>query len=137
MLLAVIDGLGGGIGSQLIGQIKDNVPAGSKILALGTNSAATQAMISAGAQRGATGENAIRYMAGQADIILGPLGIIIPDALMGEITVTMVEAIVTSPAQKLLVPVAQPHVELGGLPPQPLGALVRATSRRLTEIMTT
>ena len=56
MLLAVIDGLGGGIGSQLIGQIKDNVPAGSKILALGTNSAATQAMISAGAQRGATGE---------------------------------------------------------------------------------
>ncbi|HHT71981.1 MAG TPA: DUF3842 family protein, partial [Firmicutes bacterium] len=66
MLVVVIDGLGGGIGSQLVGQIKDNLPSGSEVLALGTNSAATQAMIKAGAQRGATGENAIRVMAGQA-----------------------------------------------------------------------
>ena len=134
MLVVVIDGLGGGIGSQLVGQIKDNLPSGSEVLALGTNSAVTQAMIKAGAQRGATGENAIRVMAGQADVILGPLGIIIPDAMMGEITVTMAEAIVASPARKLLLPVAQPHVELVGLMPQPLGALIRAADKRLAEM---
>ena len=134
MLVVVIDGLGGGIGSQLVGQIKDNLPSGSEVLALGTNSAATQAMIKAGAQRGATGENAIRVMAGQADVILGPLGFIIPDARMGEITVTMAEAIVASPARKLLLPVAQPHVELVGLMPQPLGALIRAAGQRLAEM---
>lgn len=134
MLVAVIDGLGGGIGSQLISQLKGVLPPGSEVMALGTNSAATEAMIKAGAHRGATGENAIRVMAGQADAILGPLGIIIPDAMMGEITATMAEAVVASSAKKLLLPVTQPHVELVGITPQPLGGLIRAAVQRLTEI---
>ena len=134
MLVAVIDGLGGGIGSQLVGQLKGNLPAGSEVLALGTNSAATEAMLKAGANRGATVENAIRVMADQVDVILGPLGIIIPDAMMGEITATMAEAVVESRAKKLLLPVTQPHVELVGLTPQPLGGLIRAAVRRLVEI---
>ena len=134
MLVAVIDGLGGGIGSQLVSQLKGVLVPGSEVLALGTNSAATEAMMKAGANRGATGENAIRVMAGQADVILGPLGIIIPDAMMGEITVTMAEAVVASRAKKLLLPVAQPHVELVGMTSQPLGGLIRAAVQRLTEI---
>ena len=134
MLVAVIDGLGGGIGSQLVGQLKGVLPPGSEVMALGTNSAATEAMIKAGANRGATGENAIRVMASQADVILGPLGIIIPDAMMGEITVTMAEAVVASRAKKLLLPVTQPHVELVGMMFQPLGGLIRAAVQRLMEI---
>lgn len=134
MLVVVIDGLGGGIGSQLVTQLKGNLPPGSEVLALGTNSAATEAMIKAGANRGATGENAVRVMSGQADVILGPLGIIIPDAMMGEITATMAEAVVTSRAKKLLLPVTQPHVELVGITSQPLGGLIREAVQRLMEI---
>ena len=113
MLVAVIDGLGGGIGSQLVSQLKAVLLPGSEVIALGTNSAATEAMIRAGLI-GATGENAIRVMVAQADVILGPLGIIIPDAMMGEITVAMAEAVVASPAKKLLLPVTQPHVSWWG-----------------------
>ncbi|NLG85631.1 MAG: DUF3842 family protein [Firmicutes bacterium] len=134
MLVAVIDGLGGGIGSQLVSQLKAVLLPGSEVIALGTNSAATEAMIRAGANRGATGENAIRVMVAQADVILGPLGIIIPDAMMGEITVAMAEAVVASPAKKLLLPVTQPHVELVGITSQPLGGLIRIAVQRLTEI---
>ncbi len=134
MLVAVIDGLGGGIGSQLVSQLKAVLLPGSEVIALGTNSAATEAMIRAGANRGATGENAIRVMVAQADVILGPLGIIIPDAMMGEITVAMAEAVVASPAKKLLLPVTQPHVVLVGITSQPLGGLIRIAVQRLTEI---
>lgn len=134
MIIAVIDGLGGGIGSQLIGQLKAGLPAGNEILALGTNSAATYAMVRAGAARGASGENAIRVMVREVDVIVGPLGIIIPNAMMGEITAAMAEAVVASPARKLLLPVAQPHVELVGVAAQPLGALIRATVERIEEL---
>lgn len=134
MIIAVVDGLGGGIGSQLIAQLKGNLPAGSEVLALGTNSTATAAMLRAGASRGATGENAIRVMARAVDVIVGPLGIIIPNAMMGEITVTMAEAVVASPARKLLLPVAQPHVELVGVPAEPLAGLIREAVQRLTEL---
>ena len=137
MIIAVIDGLGGGIGSQLIAQLKTNLPAGSEIIALGTNSAATAAMVRAGAARGASGENAIRVTAREVDVIVGPLGIIIPNSMMGEITAAMAEAVVASPAKKLLLPVAQPHVELVGVPAQPLGALIRAAAERLGELART
>ncbi|MGI6129870.1 MAG: DUF3842 family protein [bacterium] len=134
MLIVVIDGLGGGIGSQLVSQLKGLLPSGTEVLALGTNSVATEAMVKAGANRGATGENAIRVMARQADVILGPLGIIIPDAMMGEITAVIAEAVVDSRAKKLLLPVIQPHVELVGITSQPLGGLIRAAVKRLMEI---
>ncbi|HKM39680.1 MAG TPA: DUF3842 family protein [bacterium] len=134
MLIVVIDGLGGGIGCQLIGQIKSNLSPAAEVLALGTNSIATQAMIKAGAHRGATGENAIRLMAAEADVILGPLGIILPNAMMGEITSSMAKAVVASPAKKLLLPVAQPHVELVGLAAQSLATLIRLAGQRLAQI---
>ena len=135
MLIGVIDGLGGGIGSQLVAQLRGDLRPGEEIIALGTNSAATAAMVKAGAARGATGENAIRIMAHRVDIIIGPLGIIIPNAMMGEITAVMAEAVVTSPAKKLLLPVAQPHVELVGIPAQPLGSLIKAAAEQFKAVM--
>jgi hypothetical protein len=129
----VIDGMGGGIGSQIISQLQPAIDAHGKVevVALGTNSAATTSMVKAGAQRGATGENAICYCAGRADIIIGPLGIIIPHSMLGEITPAMAAAVVASKAKKFLLPINQPHVELIGISAVPLATLLKELVRRV------
>ena len=104
ILIAVVDGQGGGIGKAIVAKLKSEVP-GVHIRALGTNSAATGNMLKAGAQDGATGENAIIHNAKKADIIMGVLAILMPDSLLGELTPKMAEAIGSSEARKILIPV--------------------------------
>ena len=105
MTIAVIDGQGGRIGATLITSLRNaGVTAPHTILAVGTNSLATSAMLRAGADQGATGPNPVVVTSRMADLIVGPIGIIITDALLGEITAEMAQAISNSPAQKLLLP---------------------------------
>ena len=100
----VVDAQGGGLGRQLIGSMKKESP-DVHVIAVGTNYAATSAMLKAGADEAATGENAIRVVSKKADVIIGPIGIIAADSMLGEITPKMAEAIGQSQARKVLVPV--------------------------------
>ena len=104
MHILVIDGQGGGIGKQLVEEIRKALPE-AFITAAGTNSIATSAMIKAGADNGATGENAVIVGCRNADIIAGPMGIVIADSLLGEITPSMAAAVGQSSALRILLPV--------------------------------
>ncbi len=104
MKTLVIDAQGGGIGKQVIAAIKRDMPQ-IEITAVGTNSIATTAMLKAGADHAATGENAVIVNCRHADVIIGPIGIVIADALYGEITPAMALAVGQSDAKRLLIPV--------------------------------
>ena len=134
MLIVVIDGMGGGIGTQLVSQLSGQLASGTELVCVGTNAWATQAMLKSGAGRGATGENSVRVMARSADIIAGPVGIVIPNALMGEITPSIAEAVASSSARKILVPVNQGHFEIVGLENRPLVSNIREAVARILEI---
>ena len=123
-IIAVIDGLGGGIGCQLCARIRQAFGQRVEILALGTNSTATEKMIKAGADRGASGENVMQVSIGLAQFILGPIGIVLPDSLMGEIKPTMAQSIMRASGKKILLPVSQPHFALAGVSPVPLSKLI-------------
>lgn len=103
MNILVIDAQGGGVGRQLVSAIKHRLP-DAVVTAVGTNSAATSAMLKAGADQAATGENAVAVNCRKADIIAGPIGIVIADALWGEITPAMAAAVGQSPATRILIP---------------------------------
>lgn len=115
MLVAVIDGQGGGIGRSIIEKLRNEFTDDIKIIALGTNSLATSFMIKAGANEGATGENAIVYNAGRVDVIMGVVGIIAVNSMLGELTPLMAKAIAESPARKILVPLNRCNVEIVGI----------------------
>lgn len=104
MNILVIDAQGGGIGRQIVTAVKKNFP-DVTVMAVGTNSAAAAAMRKAGADNAATGENAVIVGCRKADIIIGPVGIVIADALFGEITPSMALAIGQSNAKRILVPI--------------------------------
>ena len=123
-LVLVIDGQGGGIGRQLTQSIKENFPDIS-VRAIGTNTIATQAMIKAGADEAATGENAVIVGCREADIIVGPLGIVIADSLFGEITPSMAAAIGQSKAIRILIPLNQCDNQVVGIENFSLSYLVR------------
>ena len=103
MIILVIDGQGGRLGQKLVESLKEAVPS-AEIAAVGTNTVATASMLKAGADRAATGENAVMVCCRTADVIVGPLGIALADALMGEITPAMAAAVASSPAYRVLVP---------------------------------
>lgn len=103
-LILVIDGQGGGLGKQIIEGIK-NSGMDYEIVAVGTNSIASAAMVKAGADNTATGENAVIVNCKNADIIVGPIGIVIADSLFGEISPAMAVAVGQSRARKLLIPI--------------------------------
>lgn len=124
MNILVVDAQGGGIGRQLIAAIKQNIP-GAAVTAVGTNSAATSAMLKAGADRAATGENAVVVGARSADIIAGPVGIVIADSLLGEITPAMAAAIGQSRAKRILIPVNHCDNIIAGVPDLSVAALVQ------------
>jgi hypothetical protein len=115
MTIAVIDGVGGGIGAQVIERLRREGISGASLIALGANAVATQRMVDAGADRGASGENAIRVTVPSADFIIGPIGIVLPNAMMGEITPGIAEAVFGAPGRKLLLPLSQPHVVIVGM----------------------
>lgn len=104
MKILVIDAQGGGIGKQVVAAIKREQPR-IEITAVGTNSTATTAMLKAGADHAATGENAVVVGCRTADVIIGPIGIVIADAMFGEVTPTMAVAVGQSTAKRLLIPV--------------------------------
>lgn len=106
MKVLVIDAQGGGIGRQVVAAIRENIPALS-VTAVGTNTTATSAMLKAGADHGATGENAVIVGARKADIIIGPIGIIVADSMFGEVTPNMAKAVGQSNARRILIPVNQ------------------------------
>ena len=118
--ICVIDGQGGGIGSTIIKKLKEYFGEEIEIIALGANAIATSQMLKARANRGASGENAIAHTINSVDVIIGPIGIILANAMMGEITPKIAEAVASSPAKKLLIPLTQEHVEIVGLSPIPL-----------------
>lgn len=104
MQVLVIDGQGGGLGRQLVSAIKERFSK-IEVLAVGTNSMATAAMLRAGADQAATGENSVVVASSRAEVILGPIGIVIADSMMGEITPRMAVAIGQSHAKRILIPV--------------------------------
>ena len=118
----VIDGQGGGIGRQLVQAIKAACPSAA-ITAVGTNSAATAAMLRAGADSAATGENAVLVGCRRADVILGPIGIVMADALLGEITPAMAQAVAQSDARRILIPANRCDTLVVGVS-APIGTLV-------------
>ncbi len=132
--IVIIDGMGGGIGAQLTGKIRETLGDGVEIVALGTNAVATERMLKAGADRGATGENAIKVSVRLGEVILGPIGIVIPDSLMGEISPSMVKAILNAPGKRVLLPVAQEHFRLAGIETQGVGRMVAAASEELRSL---
>jgi hypothetical protein len=136
--IAVIDGQGGGIGTTIIKKIKEVYGERAEVWALGTNAIATAQMMKAGANRGATGENAIRHSAAQVDIIIGPIAILIANAMMGEMTPSMVRAIGESKAAKLLLPLTQEPIAIVGTIREPLPHMVdRLVSEHLSKYVDT
>ena len=124
MKLVIIDGQVGKMGRTVIEQLKKNLP-DIEIYAIGTNSIATSAMLKAGADYGATGENPVIVGARTADIIIGPIGIVIADALMGEITPAMSAAIGQSSAYKILIPVNRCNHYIAGCGDHSLGEYIK------------
>lgn len=118
--ISVIDGQGGGIGSLIVKRLRDEFGDSLEILALGTNATATAAMMKSRANKGATGENAIVLNANRSDILIGPLSIALPNAMLGELTPRMAEAIVLSNARKFLLPLNQEGVNVIGVEKEPL-----------------
>ena len=125
MNILVIDAQGGGIGKQVVAAIKQNMPE-MEITAVGTNSAATSAMLKAGADHAATGENAVIVGCRRADVIVGPVGIVIADSLYGEITPAMALAVGQSNARRLLIPVNHCDNFIVGVSDLSLGKLIES-----------
>lgn len=132
--IVVIDGQGGGMGRQLIAAIKAAHP-DLTLTAIGTNAIATAAMIKAGADRAATGENAVVVACRTADVIIGPIGVVIADALLGEITPAMAATVGRSEAQKLLLPVNTCSNIVVGVADASIGALARKTIELLEKML--
>jgi hypothetical protein len=133
--VAVIDGQGGGIGSLMIKHLRENLAEEVEIIGLGTNAMATGAMLKAGANKGASGENAIVQTVKTVDVIIGTTGILLANSMMGELTPKMAEAIASSPAIKYLLPLKMPEVEIIGAPKEPLPHLVDQLVKRIREII--
>ena len=114
MNILVIDAQGGGMGRMLVEGLKRALPE-QPVTAVGTNALATSARLKAGADQAATGENAIRVCAAKADVILAPIGMVLADAMLGEVTAEMAAAIGRSPAQKILLPVARCQTTVVGV----------------------
>lgn len=130
MKILVIDAQGGGIGKQLISAVKKNIPE-TVITAVGTNSLATSAMLKAGADHAATGENAVVVNSKKAEVIIGPIGIVIADALLGEITPLMAKAVAQSPAKRILIPVNHCDNIVVGVDNLSIGKLIQDVIREL------
>lgn len=132
--IAVVDGQGGGIGSLITKRLREEFGESIEIFALGTNSTATAAMIKARANKGATGENAIIINVHKVDIITGPLSIVLANAMLGELTARMAEAISTCSAKKILLPLNQEFLEIVGNIKEPLPHLIDRLIDRIKEV---
>ena len=125
MNIVVLDGMGGGIGSRIVGILKEEIPPYIEVYGLGTNALATAAMLKKGANKGATGENAIVVNAGKADVIIGSIAMTMPNEMMGEVTMRMVEAISASEAIKIYIPILPENNYIVSLEEKPLLLQIR------------
>ena len=136
MTIMVIDGVGGGIGAQIVQRLRKEGVHDLSVIALGTNAVATQRMVDAGADRGASGENAIRVSVATADYIMGPIGIVLPNAMMGEITPAIAESVFAARGKKLLLPLNQPHVTIVGMAQKNVNDLISDAIEELHKLIT-
>ena len=134
MNILVIDGQGGKIGSMVISLIKKTMP-NQEVIAIGTNSIATAAMLKAGADKGASGENPVVVNAKKAHIIVGPLGIAVANAMLGEVTPKMAEAVGDSDAQKILIPTNNCNNYVVGTESLSINELVLITVDKISRII--
>lgn len=134
MEILVVDGQGGRIGQQLVRAILARFP-GVEVRAVGTNSMATAALLKGGAAQGATGENALMVACRKADVILGPLGIVIADALMGEISPAMAVAVAQARARRILIPLNQCDNLVAGVADMPVGRLLDSAVDELGRVL--
>lgn len=119
MKILIIDGQGGGMGKSVVEHLKTHFPQ-LDLIAIGTNSIATAAMLRAGADYGATGENPVIFNCKDADLIIGPIGIVLANALLGEVTPLMALAIGESKAKKILIPMNKCNTYVVGTEELPL-----------------
>ena len=130
MKIVVIDSQGGGIGRQVVASLKAAFPE-QKITAIGTNSLATAAMLKAGADYVATGENPVIVASRDADVIIGPIGIVIADSMIGEVSPAMALAVCQSRAKRMLIPVNHCDNIVVGVSDLSISALVKEVVDRL------
>lgn len=135
MKITIIDGQGGRIGKTVIEQLKA-AHRDLKLYAIGTNSIATSAMLKAGADYGATGENAVIVNAGDSDIVIGPIGIVFANALLGEITPAIAAAVGKSRAFKVLIPVNRCSHYIAGCEESSMSEYIRCAIRKVEELLT-
>jgi len=133
VILMVVDGQGGGIGAAVIKRLREVCGHDLTIYALGTNSVATSRMMKAGANKGATGENAIVRTAPRVDVIIGPLAVIMANSMMGELTPAMAEALSTTDAAKIMIPLTQENTTVVGYQGEPLPHLVEQVVEAVRE----
>lgn len=134
MNVVVLDGQGGQLGAQLVKEILTQFP-DINLTAIGTNSAATAAMLKAGARNAATGENPVVVACRRADVIIGPIGIVIADSLFGEVTEKIALAVARSSAVRILIPVNRCDNLVAGVPSLNAGALISDAIAKLSTIM--
>ena len=134
MNILIIDAQGGGFGKQLVSAIKRELP-DIEITAVGTNTVATGAMLKAGADHGATGENAVIVGARKTDIIAGPIGIVIADSLYGEITPKMALAVAQSEAKRILIPFNHCDNIIAGISDLSVGRLIQSAVEEIKKIL--
>jgi len=134
MKILVIDGMGGGIGKAVIEHIRSE-SSDVEIIAVGTNSAATSVMLKAGANHGATGENAVKYNCNKVDFIIGAMGIVIVNSMYGEISPKIARAVSSSPAHKIFIPKCKCGVSVLGLEDKPIQAYIGEINKTLKSII--
>ena len=134
MTVLIVDGQGGRLGKQLVKEVLERFPQ-LDVLAVGTNSMATEAMLKAGAPRAATGENAVAVACRKADVILGPMGIVIADALLGEVTPAMAKAVGQSEAVRILLPSDKCSTLVAGVGNQGMSALIGDAMDKLADLL--
>ena len=134
MKILVVDGQGGGVGRQLVAQIKQAFP-DMQLMAVGTNTIATSAMLKSGADNAATGDNAVIVAARKADVIVGPLGIAVADSLGGEITPAMANAVAQADAKRILLPFRNCDNVIVGVSDFTLGTLIQHAVEELRKIL--
>ena len=133
--ICVIDGQGGGIGVSLIKHLRDVYGESIEIAAVGTNAIAASQMMKAGANRGASGENAIVRTVAEVDVIIGPIAITWANAMMGEVTPWMAQEVMSSPAFKILLPLNREEVVIAGVYKEPLPHMIKFLVEELREVM--
>ena len=134
MTVLVVDGQGGRLGKQLVKEVRERFPQ-LPLMAVGTNSMATESMLKAGADRAATGENAVVVACRKADVIIGPVGIVIADALLGEVTPAMAKAVGQSEAVRILLPSDKCDTFIAGVGSTGMSALVEDAMDKLASLL--